>query len=76
VLEQFTTLTKKSISAYINELISDRLKLALKSNEEEQRQAQTEEKKIQYNGINTKNYFVNLKPTKSIPLQVQLNCVL
>jgi hypothetical protein len=47
VLEQFTTLTKKSISAYINELISDRLKLALKSNEEEQRQAQTEEQEQQ-----------------------------
>jgi hypothetical protein len=36
VLDLFTGLTKKSISTYINELISDRLKLALKSNEETQ----------------------------------------
>jgi hypothetical protein len=35
VLDLFTGLTKKSIAAYINELISDRLKLALKTNEED-----------------------------------------
>jgi hypothetical protein len=34
VLDSFTGLTKKSISTYINDLISDRLKLALKTNEE------------------------------------------
>jgi hypothetical protein len=34
ILDLFTGLTKKSISTYINELISDRLKLALKTNEE------------------------------------------
>jgi hypothetical protein len=34
VLDLFTGLTKKSISTYINELISDRLKLALKTNED------------------------------------------
>jgi hypothetical protein len=34
VLDLFTGLTKKSISTYINDLISDRLKLALKTNEE------------------------------------------
>lgn len=31
LLEQFTVLTKKSISSYINEIISDRLKTALKT---------------------------------------------
>ncbi|MDR2937946.1 MAG: type I restriction enzyme HsdR N-terminal domain-containing protein [Prevotellaceae bacterium] len=35
VLEQFTALTKKSINSYINELISERLKSALKVNEDE-----------------------------------------
>jgi hypothetical protein len=34
VLDLFTGLTKKSISTYINELISDRLKLALKTDNE------------------------------------------
>jgi hypothetical protein len=34
VLDMFTGLAKKSISSYVNELISDRLKLALKTNEE------------------------------------------
>lgn len=35
LLEQFTSLTKKSISNYINDLISERLKSALKSEETE-----------------------------------------
>lgn len=35
LLEQFTSLTKKSISNYINDLISERLKSALKSEEAE-----------------------------------------
>lgn len=33
ILEQFTSLTKKSINGYINDLISERLKSALKSEE-------------------------------------------
>lgn len=51
VLDLFTGLAKKSISTYINELISDRLKLALKTNEETPSTPQeaevTEENKIE-----------------------------
>jgi hypothetical protein len=50
VLEQFTLLTKKSIAAHINELISDRLKLALKSNEENAKLAQAEDIKGEVDG--------------------------
>ena len=41
VLEQFTALTKKSFHQYINELISDRLKAALKVNSEEAKQQES-----------------------------------
>ena len=40
VLEQFTALTKKSIASHVNELISERLKLALKANESEKTKEQ------------------------------------
>ena len=43
LLEQFTGLTKKSIQQYINDLITDRLKSALKKeNEDEQKTAEQE----------------------------------
>jgi hypothetical protein len=52
VLDLFTGLAKKSISTYINELISDRLKLALKTNEELQPTPQ-EEETVEENKIET-----------------------
>lgn len=48
LLEQFTHLTKKSISTYINDLISERLKSALKTEVvEEQKEAETTQENIQ-----------------------------
>jgi len=39
VVEQFTSLVKRSIASYINDMISDRLKAAIKDGENEQKQA-------------------------------------
>lgn len=47
VLEQFTLLTKKSIQQYLNELITDRLKSALKN--EEQNEKKIDESKSDIN---------------------------
>lgn len=43
VCAQFQPIVKKSISSYINDIISDRLKAAIKEGEDEQRAQQTEE---------------------------------
>jgi hypothetical protein len=53
VLDLFTGLTKKSISTYINELISDRLKLALKTNEETQSVPQQDTEVAEENKVET-----------------------
>jgi hypothetical protein len=54
VLSQFTVLVKKSINGYINELISDRLKSALKANEDENKpQADEAPQEIEANKIVT-----------------------
>lgn len=51
LLEQFTELTKKSISSYINELISDRLKSALKTETvEEARNEEVDNKTLEEDG--------------------------
>lgn len=51
LLEQFTELTKKSISSYINELISDRLKSALKTETvEEARNEEVDNKALEEDG--------------------------
>ena len=48
LLEQFTHLTKKSISTYINDLISERLKSALKTEvAEEQKEAEATQENVQ-----------------------------
>lgn len=51
VLEQFTALVKKSISAHITDLISDRLKAAIKKEEADQKEeeANTQEEVLQSN---------------------------
>ena len=42
IADQFVGLVKRSISSYISEMISDRLKAAIKDNEEEQQQPTTQ----------------------------------
>jgi hypothetical protein len=42
VLDQFTMLLKQSINSYINDIISDRLKAAIKDNEEAKDQSQSQ----------------------------------
>jgi len=56
VLEQFTNLTKKSIQQYISELVTERLKTALKQEDEktkEQEAIQSEQEKGEENKVNT-----------------------
>ena len=43
IMEQFTTLTKKSIQQYINDLITERLKSALKKENDDEQKAHEEE---------------------------------
>ena len=47
LMEQFSGLTKKSIQQYINDLITERLKSALKKEDEEQKIADTETANVQ-----------------------------
>ena len=56
VLEQFTNLTKKSIQQYISELVTERLKTALKQEDEktkEQETIQSEQEKTEESKVNT-----------------------
>jgi hypothetical protein len=53
VLEQFTGLIKKSIASHINELISDRLKLALKTDDETPSVPQQDIEVVEENKIET-----------------------
>lgn len=52
VLEQFTTLVKRTINGYINDMISDRLKAAIKDEETPQEQIATAETQVQQVGGN------------------------
>ncbi|MDD2965443.1 MAG: type I restriction endonuclease [Bacteroidales bacterium] len=53
MLDQFTELTKKSISTYINDIFSDRLKIAIKNSENQQAAKVIEEPVIdkQFDGV-------------------------
>lgn len=56
VLEQFTNLTKKSIQQYISELVTERLKTALKQEDEktkEQEAIQSEQERNEESKVNT-----------------------
>jgi hypothetical protein len=55
ILEQFTSLVKRSIGTYINDLISERLKTALKTEEQSTESVQPEEVAKQENGDEQKN---------------------
>ena len=58
LLEQFTKLTKKSISTYINDLISERLKSALKTETVEEQKAAEEQEAENIASINDDNKIV------------------
>lgn len=58
LLDQFTKLTKKSIATYINDLISDRLKSALKTEVIEEKKEYTPAGDIEDNAIDDANKIV------------------
>lgn len=49
ILEQFTDLVKRSINSYISDIISDRLKAAIKDNENQTDGSSSDTKKTEYN---------------------------
>jgi hypothetical protein len=62
VLDQFTTLVKQSINSYISDLISDRLKAAIKDNE--QTKEQVNQQTLQDNETATDNSSSKVKTTE------------